>query len=308
MRRNYPALSGSILALALVSGPVIAAGGAVDRIDLPPGWQPEGITTDGSALFVGSLADGAIWHADPATGEGQVLVEGVPGKVAVGVEHEAGQGRLWVAGGATGEVRTYDVSTGELLGTFPVDAGFLNDAAVTPEAAYITDSFMQQLVVVPLGAEGQLPDLDAVTVLPISGDLEYGDGFNVNGIVSTDAGLVVVHSGSGDLYRIDPASGESTRIDIGDAALSAGDGLELDAGTLYVVRNQFGQVVALELDEDVTRATAVGNFTSSDLDVPATAALVGEDLWAVNARFGTAAGPETEYWITRLPLAGASDD
>ena len=74
-----------------------------DEIDLPNGWAPEGITGgNGTTLFVGSLEGGAIWRADARTGTGAVLVPGVAGQVAVGVEHDADAGRLWVAGGPTG--------------------------------------------------------------------------------------------------------------------------------------------------------------------------------------------------------------
>ena len=41
--------------------------------------------------------------------------------------------------------------------------------------------------------------------------------------------------------------------------------------------------------------------------MPTTLALLGDDLWAVNARFGTDPGPETEYWITRLDAIEGSD-
>ena len=56
------------LAAALLLTPALAAGNAAaapptdrgkplpDRIELPRGWQPEGITTDGRKLYVGSLA------------------------------------------------------------------------------------------------------------------------------------------------------------------------------------------------------------------------------------------------------------
>jgi hypothetical protein len=36
-------------------------------------------------------------------------------------------------------------------------------------------------------------------------------------------------------------------------------------------------------------------------------ALVGDHLWAVNARFGTEATPETQYWITRVDTVEAAD-
>lgn len=277
------------------------------RIDLPAGWAPEGITTDGSSLFVGSLADGAIWRADPVTGEGEVLVPGAQGMVAVGVEFDAPSDRLWVAGGDTGEVRAYDLASGDLLADYAIESGFLNDVVATPNAIYVTDSFMPQVVVIPLGEGGQLPARDAVTSLPISGDLQYADGFNVNGIVATPAGLVVVHAGNGRLYLVDPTTGSSEQIDIGDTSLTAGDGLELDGSRLYVVRNQFGEVVALELDQAAESAVVVGTFTSDDLDVPATAALIGDDLWLANARFGTPVEAGTDYWLTRIVVSEGAD-
>jgi sugar lactone lactonase YvrE len=287
------------IAAGLLLMPVAAVAQAPDRIDLPAGMAPEGITTDGSSLFVGSLSNGAIWRGDPATGEGGVLAEGAEGRVTVGIDPTTDGSLIWAAGGPTGEVRAYDSETGELLATYPVEAGFLNDVAVTDEAVYVTDSNIPQIITIPLADEG-VPEADAVTALPISGELEYVEGFNVNGIVAAPAGLVVVHSASGSLFLIDPASGESRGIDIGEASVSNGDGLELDGQTLYVVRNQLNQVAVFELADDASSATLVGELTSDDLDVPTTAALVGSDLWAVNARDFGQGGPEMEYWITRL--------
>lgn len=279
--------------------PLAVAAQAPDRIDLPAGMAPEGITTDGTSLFAGSLSNGAIWRGDPATGEGGVLAEGTEGRVTVGIDPTTDGSHIWAAGGPTGEIRAYDSATGELLATYAVEAGFLNDVAVTDEAVYVTDSNIPQIITIPLGDDG-MPEPEAVEALPISGELEYVEGFNVNGIVAAPAGLVVVHSASGNLFLIDPASGESSQIDIGEASVSNGDGLELDGQTLYVVRNRLNQVAVFELAEDASSATLVGELTSDDLDVPTTAALVGSDLWAVNARDFGQGGPDMEYWITRL--------
>jgi hypothetical protein len=85
--------------------------------------------------------------------------------------------------------------------------------------------------------------------------------------------------------------------------------MALDGNTLYVVRNQENRIAVLELDDAATSATQVAELTSEDFDVPTTVALLGDDLWAVNARFSTEAAPETEYWITRLdaPPANAQE-
>jgi hypothetical protein len=294
----------AILATALALLPLPAAGQAPDRIDLPGGWRPEGIASLDGMLYVGSLADGAVWRVDASTGVGSVLVPGVAGSVAVGVEVDPADGRLWVAGGQTGEVRAYELSTGEPLATYTFEAGFINDLAATPDGVVATDSFMPQLLVIPYGEDGGLPGRSETRALRIRGDLQYAEGqLNANGIVAAPGWLVVVTTHDGGLYRIDPASGRAFRIEAGTADLTFGDGLELDGRTLYVVRNQAGRVAVLELGPWLASATQVAELTSDDLDVPTTAALIGDDLWAVSARFGTDPAPETEYWVTRLDAA-----
>ena len=125
-----------------------------------------------------------MWKADPATGEGSILVPGEEGAVAVGVEYEVAHDRLWTAGGATGVVTAYDAATGEQLARYPFEAGFINDIVATDTAIYATDSMMPQLLVIPFGEGGALPAEDATSVLAYSGDYEHQEGFNINGIVA----------------------------------------------------------------------------------------------------------------------------
>ena len=305
MRRFSPVLGAGLLTLALAV-PAAAQDAPLDRIEMPDGWAPEGITTDGETLYAGSLANGAVLTADPVTGATEILVEGAEGDIVAGLDYDD-MGRLWTAGATTGEVRAYDAASGELLATYPVASGFLNDVAATPEAIYISDSFVPQVAVIPLGDDGSLPDPADAFVLPISGDLQYGEGFNANGIVAAPAGLVLVHSGLGQLYRVDPATGESSLIDTGDAELTAGDGLELVGQTVYVMRNRAGEIVAVELDDELTAGTATGSVTSADFDVATTVAALGDDLWVVNARFGAEPAPDTAYWMSRVDAPASMD-
>ena len=305
-----------LLAVGLMASPVAGQQDQIDRIDLPDGWAPEGITTLDGKLYVGSLADGAIWVVDPADpSSGRVFAEGEDGRVTVGVEAALGGDTIWAAGGRTGEIRAYDVNTGEfgMWGFGPGSGpGFFNDMAATEEAVHVTDSFVPRLLTLPVPSEeeaqrrGPAPTFERIS---LSGDLEYVDGaFNVNGIVAAPAGLVVVQSTPGTLFRVDPETGESFRIDSGNVELSGGDGLELDGDILYVVRNSANVVTALRLDDSLTTASLVAELRHPDLDTPTTAALIDHDLWVVSARFGAPAGPETEYWLTRLDAAGGADD
>lgn len=318
MTRRLTLILGLVMALSIVAVPAAAAHdgtrfsrtpvAAKDlpfRIDLPNGFQPEGITAGfHGRLYVGSLANGAIWRGSARTGEGRILVEGVDGRQAVGL-HLDWRARLWVAGGNNHTIRVYNALTGRLLETytFPT-AGFINDLVITRKAVYATDSNNRQLVVVPLGRLGRLPEPSAATLLPLTGEFVLEDGFNANGIVARDGWLILVQGNAGKLIRVDPKTGVTRTIATGGYSLTNGDGLAIRKGNLYVVRNQLNKVAVLKLGADLLSATLVGEITSSDptlLSVPTTATFALGSLWVVNARFGTAPTPTTDYWITRLP-------
>lgn len=293
---------------ALVEAPAQARPQGPETIALPDGWQPEGITTDGKDLFVGSLADGALWRTSPRTGKGDLLAPGEEGRVAVGVDHDRRRDVLWVAGGPTGEVRAQDADTGEVLATysFPGTNRFLNDVTVTRTGVYVTDSNNQELAVVPLGPGRALPAAGAATTLPLTGDLVYQPGFNLNGIVAVRGELLAVQSNTGTLFRIDPASGVTSAVDLGGASLSNGDGLEVGRTgrtvQVFVVRNQLDLIADVRLDRDLEEGMVSRELTDSDFDVPTTVALVRGSLYAVNARFGTPPTPDTAYDVVRVGL------
>jgi sugar lactone lactonase YvrE len=300
------ALLGALAAvLSMAVAPPASAGHAhhVDRIDLPDGWQPEGITTDGRALYVGSLADGALWKADPRTGKGRILADGMDGRVAVGVDHDGRRHLVWVAGGGTAEIRAHDARTGRVKATYTFESEnerFVNDLVVTRRGVFATDSMNQELLVVPLHKGKRLPAPPAARTLPLTGDLEYAEGFNLNGIVRHHGRLLAVQSNTGLLFRIDPWSGRTRTVDLGGYLLTNGDGLEIRGHRLFVVRNQLNLVAVLHLSWWARSGRLLAERTSDDFDVPTTAALVGRSLWAVNARFNTTPEPDTDYWITRL--------
>jgi len=274
------------------------------RIELPDGFQPEGIESDEAGnLYAGSLRDGDIWTVNVLTGEeARRLVDNAAdaGLVAVGL-HLDHDGRLWVAGGPTHQIRVYSVATGELLETYPFPtAGFINDLDISRNAVYATDSVNQQLLVIPLEDDGALPAPSAATTMALTGDLSYSAGFNANGIAARGGWLVLVQSNEGLLFKVNPRTGETTEIDTGGYSVANGDGLELRGDTLYVVRNFSNLVAVLTLGGGLRSAALVGEMTG-DTDVPTTATLTLGALWVVNARFSTPPELDTPYWITRLP-------
>ena len=272
-----------------------------DTIPLPNGWQPEGIATGaGTSIYAGSLGTGDIYVADLRTGAGEVLVDAPDGRVAAGLKVD--RGLIYVAGATTGQAYVYDATTGEEVAVLDLAAAgaFVNDVTVTRDAAYFTDSFAPVVYRVALDNRG-VPTGDVET-LDLSGDWEQIPGpfvFNANGIAATANGkaLIVINSTLGMIYAVDPSTGEATAIDTGGQSLSAGDGIVLQGRTLFVVRNQLGEVVELRLSPDLTTATVVETASDPDFRVPTTLALQGSRLYAVNARFGVPDPTNAEYEI-----------
>jgi hypothetical protein len=271
-----------------------------DRIPLPDGFLPEGIDVPGGGtFFTGSLIDGTILVGDVKTGETQILVTPPPGRISVGMEVH--RGLLYVAGGPTGAF-VYDAATGETVRVF--DAGrdaFVNDVVVTKDAAWFTNSFASVLYRVPLSADGT-PGTGLDTI-QLTGDFTLQDGFNLNGIEATPNGraLIAVQSNSGDLFRIDPGTGRTVRIDLGGDSLVSGDGLLRRGHTLYVGRNT--NVVSLvRLDAGWASGRVVDELASPDFDVATTLGRAGSRLYVVQARFGVTPTPDTPYWIAVVPL------
>lgn len=267
-------------------------------IPLPDGFRPEGIAIGALPFaYFGSLADGAIYRANLITGQGRVVSPG-PGTPSVGLDldHRA---RLFVSGGNAGDGRVISALTGRVLASYQFatpGASFVNDVVVTPDAAWFTDSLNPVLYQVPFGRHGSLPDPDRVVPVPLTGDYEQQEGFNANGIGRTPdgAGLLVVQSNTGQLFRVEP-SGVATRVDLAGETLPNGDGILLRGRTLYVVQNQLNQVTVVRLDRTGSSGTVVDRLTDPRFDVPTTVAAFGGRLYLPNARFGTPPTPTTPY-------------
>jgi sugar lactone lactonase YvrE len=284
-----------------------AAGTFPDTIRLPDGWQPEGIAAGrGTSLYVGSIPTGAVWKGDARTGKGAVLVPGREGRAAIGIKVDR-RNRIFVAGGPTGMAFVYDAKTGADLASYRLTpegtaATFVNDVVVTRKAAFFTDSLNQQLYVVPLGRHGRLPRQDAVRVLPLTGDLQYVAGFNLNGIAATRDGraLLSVQSNTGLLFKINPRTGATRLVDLGGASLTNGDGLLLGGRVLFVVRNRLNEIAVVKLSRSLHRGRVVATLTDPAFEVPTTIAFQAGRLYAVNARFGTTDPQPARYDIVRV--------
>jgi streptogramin lyase len=277
---------------------------------LPDGFSPEGIAFGaGPTFYVASLASGAILRGDARTGALETLVPPQPGRSGCGVKYDPHGNRLFVGGSLTGQAYVYDASTGATLATYQLGdptAGItsINDMVVLRDAVYFTDDSRPVIYRLPLGPHGELPSPSAVQTIPLTGDFPFlPGGINGNGIVATpnEHALIIDNSFAGGLYRVDPLTGRTTRIDLGAETLPWGDGLVLLGHTLYVVQGALNQIAVVRLSPDFASGVAHGAITSPVLDFPSSIAMLGHSLYAVNARFDVESGPHVRYQVVRLP-------
>jgi outer membrane protein assembly factor BamB len=280
-----------------------------DVIALPNGFSAEGIAFGaGTTFYVASLATGAIFRGDARTGTGDLLVPSQRGRSACGLKYDARGNRLFVAGSRTGQAYVYDASTGATLAVYQLGdpaAGVtsINDMVVTRKAVYFTDDSRPVIYRLPLGPGGALPRANAVQTIPLTGDFPFvPNGVNGNGIVATpnEDALIIDNTFGGGLYRVDPTTGVATRIDLDGDAMTWADGLVLIGRTLYAVRGPFNQIAEVRLSPDFTTGVIEGAITGQALDFPSSIAVFGSSLYAVNARFEVAPGPDVEYQVVRL--------
>lgn len=272
------------------------------RIELPNGFQPEGIAIGKLTAYFGSRADGDIYAADLRTGRGKVLSQG-PGTGSLGMKVD-NRGRLFVAGAAGGNGRVIDTRTGTVLASYTFTTAtstFVNDVILGKDAAYFTDSLQPVFYKVPFGRNGRLAA--KAQTIPLTGEYQHLPGNNANGISLTPDGraLIMVQSSTGFLLRVDPRTGVVKKIDLGGQVMTAGDGLLLVGTRLYVVQNRLNQIGIVDLNRAGTKGTVNGTITSTDFDVPTTVAAFGNRLYLPNARFTTPPAPDTAYWVTAVP-------
>ena len=142
---------------------------------------------------------------------------------------------------------------------------------------------------IPLGANGELPAPADATTIPLGGEIAYTDGFNANGITWARGWLIIVQSNLGLVFKVDPATGDGTQIDLtgpnGEFLVVNGDGIEVRGNSLAVVRNFNNQVVTFKLNGQLTAGTLTDEIESDGSAIPTTATWAAGDLWAVNSRF-----------------------
>jgi hypothetical protein len=297
VRRAFTVMS--LLLVALVAALAVPAAAApAEVIVLPGASSAEGIAAGaGTTFYAGDLFAGDIFRGDIQRGTAELFIDAPSGRMALGIAADIPHGLLFVAGGFTGQGYVYDIRTGATVADYQFaspPATVINDVAVTQDGAWFTDSVQANLYFVPVSDTG-IPG--SFMTLALSGPASDTSGqFNLNGIEATPNGktLIVAHSGTGQLYTVDPASGVSATI--AGVSVPNVDGIVLEGRRLWAVQNFSNQVARIRLSPDLTSGVIEDVITSDLFQVPATAARFGSRLAVVNAKFDTGLPPTADQY------------
>jgi hypothetical protein len=271
-------------------------------------FYPEGIAyhAKSGTFFTGSVTNGNILRVNVENGEATLFATGSQQNRAAATGLKIDQrDRLWVCGGASGNIQVLDLN-GMLLKSWDTkalfNAGFINDCIYDQTHIYFTDSQVRKIYRTSVTA-AQPGDLEEWLTFT-DAQIPYGAGINANGIVNTPDNkyLIVVISNAGKLYRIDKATKAILEISL-NAPVNAGDGLYMLGNVLYVSRNATNQIFPVTLNPDYTQGT-VGSGFGSNLLFNTTLDKAGDYFLVVNGQLNRRStnNPVLPFTISRVAI------
>ena len=263
---------------------------------------PEGIAYDtkGKRFFIGSIAQRKIIVTD-AKGQARDFSRASDNLDAVlGLAVDAARGLLYVVStnGFLEEAKTerrnsvflYDLEDGLLMDTFDApEATQLNDLAIAADGTlYVTDSMTATLF-------RKKTNEETLTRFGATGALRGG-----NGIALGADGALYVASSTG-ILRVDPNTGEPTRLPQPDSVMTGGiDGLYWHEGNLLGIQNSTnpGRVIRIALTEKGTKIGGVSVLQSHhhpDFDQPTTGAIADGALYVIGNSYVGSYQPDGRF-------------
>lgn len=299
MRRVWQLLYAAVLAGTVLVAPAASAQAAgTTAIVLPGATSAEGIARGaGSTFYAGDLFAGDIFRGDIRKGTAELFIDAPTGRMALGMKADIAHHLLFVAGGFTGHAYVYDTRTGATIADYAFGAAntsIINDVTLVRGGAWFTDSAQPKLYFVPVDSHGAPGPFTTLTVSGPAADL--AGQFNMNGIAATANGktLIVAHTADAALDTVDPVTGTSATI--AGASVPNVDGIVLRGHRLWAVQNFSNQVSRFKLSPDLSSGTLEKVITSGLFETPTTAALFGNTLAVVNAKFDTGLPPTASQY------------
>lgn len=273
-------------------------------IVLPGASSAEGIARgEGSTFYAGDLFLGDVFRGDLEAGTASLFIDAPDGRLALGMAADTRNDLLFVAGGFNGQAYVYDLRTGATVATYqlappsPPEPGapttLVNDVTLTWAGAWFTDSLRGVLYFVPIDCDGHPGEFRTLTMHGPAA--ETSADFGLNGIAAARHGetLVVAHTANGELYTVDPETGDSAVI--AGVSVPDVDGIVLDHDRLWAVQNS-DRVTEVRLSGDLTSGTVQEVITSDLFQVPTTAIRYEGRLAVVNAKFDTGIPPTADRY------------
>jgi hypothetical protein len=271
------------------------------------GFIPEGIEydEDNGRFLTGSLSEGTIFVFER---DGRVVpfIRDAELVSSVGIEADEDRDRLLVANSdravfgdqnATGHAKlgVYHLTTGERLAMVDLGAAiapparyFANDVTVDREGnAYVTDTFANAIYRVTPGYQASV--MQRFTDLP--------EGALLNGIVYHDGGYLLVVAGD-RIYKVPVANPAGTTLVNVSEPVAGQDGIVLtDDGRLVATSNSGTEprLVAFRSNDNWASAQRAGVAVLNGQAT--TAAIVGDEIWAVHPHFADAEAPTIERGV-----------
>jgi sugar lactone lactonase YvrE len=260
------------LAAAFASMTVIAAQAAPPASIHVPGrlLMPESITsTANGAVYIGSVAEGAIYRAMPGSGEAaQWIAPHTAGLAGVfGVLADDASGTLWACSGSLAMpgsstepkpsvLHAFDLATGEPKGHYalPTEGASCNDIAVAADGTvYATDTANMQVVRLAPGG-------DALSVWSPEGAFGPKGGV-LDGIAIVDGRVLVNTLATSKLFAVavgqDGSAGDATEITL-DRPLERPDGMRaFGKNGLLIAEGGAARLSRIVLDGDTGHVTTV---------------------------------------------------
>jgi sugar lactone lactonase YvrE len=270
------------------------------------GFIPEGIEydTDNGRFLTGSLSEGSIYRIGE-DGSVTAVIQDPDLVSSVGIEVDEERDRLLVTNSDSGvfqgqskghaKLGVYNLNTGERLAMVDLGATigpgarhFANDVTVDGEGnAFVTDSFANAIYRVT-------PDYQA-TVMHRFTDLPQGA--LLNGIVYHEGGYLLAVAEE-RIYKVPLANpAGTTQVNVSDP-VGGQDGIVLTRdGRLVATSNSQTEprLVAFRSDDNWISAQRVGVAVLNGQAT--TAAIVGDEVWAVHPHFADAEPPTIERGV-----------
>jgi sugar lactone lactonase YvrE len=277
----------------------------------------EGIAIDPRtrSLFVGEWRAGAIFRAVLPRGDTPASFEtfsprGADGRSdVVGLTVDERRRRLVAAGGTDHHVYVYDIDRATLVAAVPLalDVGaIINDVAVAPDGTIFATVSAQTPVVYSITLEPQpraeiFVDYSSATVIPV----EVRD-LLLNGLVASDTAVLVCHTSTGQLFRIDRATRAITELNTGRREVGR-DGLAVVGDLLIAVDIEMfssssrERLTLTRLGAGWRTAVFERELLNAAFYTPTTLAVLDDRLYVLNAKFG-APPSALPFTVFSLPL------